>query len=124
MRHAAALLTLFLLAACAAVEQTSNPFFSSLLSREDIANITALVAQRSDIQQPIYEITTEDPRRYRFVVRTGDRYRDGAPSDRFTVQKLRGTWRIVSPVSHERIKLERVIITQMNTPKGLTRRCS
>ena len=124
MRHAGAILTLILLAACAATDQPSNPFFSSLLSREDIAEITALVARRSDVRQPIYEIATEDARRNRFVVHTGHRDKDGAPLDYFTVQKLHGTGRIVSPVSHEKSKLEHVIVTQLSPAIGLTRRSS
>ena len=111
MRHAAAMLMLFILGACAAINQSSNPSFSSLLSREDIVEITALVARRSDIRQPIYEITTEDPRRNRFLVHTGHRDKDGAPLDYFTVEKLRGTWRIVSPVSPDTVKLQHVIVT-------------
>jgi hypothetical protein len=124
MRHAAAIFTLLLLGACAAIDQPSNPLFSSLLSRADIAEITALVAQRSDIRQPIYEIRTEDPRRNRFVVYTGHRDKDGAPSDYFSVQKLHGTWRIVSPVSHETMKFEPVIVTQLTSSIGLTMRWS
>ena len=124
MRHAAGIFTLFLLGACATIDQPSNPFFSSLLSRQDIAEITALVARRSDIRQPIYEIRTQDPRRSLFVVYTGHRDKDGAPFDYFTVQKLRDGWRIVSPVSHEIVKREPVIITQLNTSKDLTMRWS
>jgi hypothetical protein len=115
MRYAAIAFTLFLLGACAAVEQASNPMYSSLLSKADIAEITALVAQRSGIRRPIFQITAEDPRRDRFVVYTGHQNKIGDQFDYFTVQKLRGTWRIVSPVSHDTVKPhpERVIVTQL-----------
>ena len=114
MRYAAVSLTLLLLGACAAVEQTSNPTYSSLLSKADIAEITALVAQRSDIRQPIFQITSEDPRRDSFVVYTGH-HKIGDQFDYFTVQKLRGTWRIMSPVSHDTVKSRpnSVTITQL-----------
>jgi hypothetical protein len=110
MRYAAATLTLFSLGACAAIEQASSPY-SALLSKADIAEITALVAQRSDIRQPIFQITTEDARSNRFVVYTGRRDKIGDRSDYFTVQKLRGGWRIVSPVSHDTVRPEQVIVT-------------
>ena len=62
-------------------------------------------------------------RRSLFVVYTGHRDKDSAPFDYFTVQKLRDGWRIVSPVSHEIVKREPVIVTQLNTSKDLTKRC-
>jgi hypothetical protein len=112
MRHAAAIFALFLLSACATIDRPDNPFFSSLLSKEDIAEITALVAGRSDIRQPIYEITALDARRNRFVVHTGPRGSNGATLDYFTVQKIERTWRIVSPVSHETANVEPIYVTQ------------
>jgi hypothetical protein len=113
MRYAAAAFTLFFLGACAAVEQSSNAMYSSLLSKADIAEITALVARRSDIRQPIFRITAEDARSDRFVVYAGHQDKIGDQFDYFTVQKLRGTWRIESPVSHDIVKPhpERAIIT-------------
>jgi hypothetical protein len=98
MRYAAVAFTLFLLSACAAVEQASNPMYSSLLSKADVA-----------------EITAEDPRRDRFVVYTGHQNKIADQWDYFTVQKLHGAWRIVSTVSHDTFKShpERVIVTQL-----------
>ena len=126
MRYAATAFTLFLLGACATVEQASNPLFSSVLSKTDIAEITALVAQRSDIRQPIFQITAEDPRRDRFVVYAGHQDKIGDQFDHFSVQKLRGTWRIEFPVSHDIVKPhpEQAIVTQLNRANGLTRRWS
>jgi hypothetical protein len=114
MRYAAVAFALLFLGACAAVEQASNPRYSSLLSKADIAEIAALVAQRSDIRQPIFQITAEDPRRDRFVVYTGRQNKFGDQFDSFTVQKLRGTWRIVSDVSHDTYKPAEVIVTQLS----------
>jgi hypothetical protein len=126
MRYAAAIFTAFFVGACAAVDQPSNPLFSSLLSRADVEEITALVAQRSDIRQPIFQITAEDPRRDRFVVYAGHQDQIGDQFDYFTVQKLRGAWRIESPVSHDIVKPhpEQAIVTQLNRANGLTRRWS
>jgi hypothetical protein len=92
------------LASCAAVEHRQQPLYSPLLSASDIAEITALVAQRPDIRQPIYEIATDEQRRDRATVRTG-RWREvGDQADYFTVQKRRGRWRIVSPIQQDRLK--------------------
>ncbi|HKP02427.1 MAG TPA: hypothetical protein VJU77_03610 [Chthoniobacterales bacterium] len=113
LRYAAAAFSLFFLGACAAVEQSSNAMYSSLLSNADIAEITALVARRSDIRQPIFRITTQDARSNRFVVYTGHKERIGDQSDYFSVQKLHGTWHIVSTVSHDIVipHPERAIVT-------------
>lgn len=110
MRHVCAL-TLLMLGSCATPEYPTQPLYSPLLSAADIAEITALVTQRTDIRQPIYQITTEEDRRDRFVVYTGRWNKVGDQADYFTVRKRHGKWKIVSPIQHDTLKREQIIVT-------------
>jgi|SRR5882724_9160266 len=78
--------------------------FSSLLSRDDIREIKALVAARPDIKQPVWQIATDENRADHATVYTGRWLKVGDESDYFQVQKHRGRWKITSPISHDRLK--------------------
>jgi hypothetical protein len=118
MRYVVSAITLLLIASCAAPapERRPQPLYSSLLSASDIAAITALVAQRSDIRKPIYQITTDEERRDRFVVNAGHWDKAGDQADYFTVQKRHGTWQIVSPIEHDILRQENIITLEHYIP--------
>ena len=117
MHRAASALLLVLLTSCTTVEHRQQPLYSPLLSASDIAEITALVAQRSDIRQPIYEIRTEDRRRDRATVYTGRWHKPGDQADYFTVEKRNGRWRITSRIQHDTLKKENIITLLHDVPK-------
>jgi hypothetical protein len=122
MRDVVSAIALFLISACAVSTPERRPqrLYSSLLSASDIAAITALVDQRSDIRKPIYQITIDEDRRDRFVVNAGRWEKAGDQADYFTVQKRHGMWKIVSTVgtthSDKRILSRWSIISPTNTP--------
>ncbi len=71
MCHAASVFALLWLVSCATPKRLEQPVYSPLLSASDIAEITALVARRSDILQPLQEIRTEGRRHDLATVYTG-----------------------------------------------------
>jgi hypothetical protein len=104
MRRAASAFILLLLVSCATPDHVRQPVYSLQLSASDVAEITALVAQRRDILQPVREIRTEGQRHDLATVYTGRWLKIGDQSDYFTVQKRAGRWHIVSPVQRDHLK--------------------
>jgi hypothetical protein len=83
--------------------------FSPLLSAADIQQIKLLVADRQDIKQPVWEISTDEGRRDRARVSTGPWFKPGDESDYFYVEKRGRKWKIIPPVRHDRLKAEHII---------------
>jgi hypothetical protein len=103
-----------LLVACTGLKtQTPRHWddFSSLLSRDDIQQIKALVAARRDLEQPVWQIATEEGRRNRAKVSCGRWMKVGDESDYFYVEKRNGQWKIISPVRHDRLKAANILVT-------------
>jgi len=84
--------------------------FSPLLSRGDIQEIKSLVEARRDIKQPVWQIATEEGRRDRAKVSSGRWINPGDESDYFYVEKHNGRWKVVSPIKHDRLKKENILI--------------
>lgn len=102
------------LVGCAGVELKTEKhweYFSPLLSLDDIQQIKSLVAARRDIKQPVWEIATEEGRRDRARVSSGPWGKPGDESDYFYLEKRKGRWRIISPIRHDRLKAENILIT-------------
>ena len=116
MRHVSSAFALMFLVSCASPERRQQPLYSPLLSASDISEITALVAQRSDIRQPIYEIATPDQRHDRATVSTGRWHNAGDQADYFDVQKRGGRWHIVPPIRHDTLRQEDIITLRHDLP--------
>lgn len=102
-----------LFASCAGLTtpEKQPEYYSNLLSATDIAQIKALVASRPNIKQPVWEIATHEGRSDRATVSTGQWGKAGDESDYFDVSKRNGKWRIISPIKHDRLKAEDILVT-------------
>jgi hypothetical protein len=117
MRSVPLVFVLFLLGSCAAPERRERPpVYSPLLSASDIREITALVANRSDMRKPVYEINTHSDQPDRFIVYTGHWEKAGDQADYVAVRKRHGKWRIISPVSHGTLRQEDIITLEHYIP--------
>ena len=86
----------FLLGGCATAPELFGP-----LSANDVRDITALVESRSDIRKPIMRISAD--RHDRATVETGRDKKAGDISQRFTIARKHGSWRVVSRIDEEKI---------------------
>lgn len=71
------------------------------LAKEDLTQITAVVARRPDVREPILRIITVNPEDA--LVDTGAEQRIGDVFNEFVLSKERGVWRISSPIFKHQI---------------------
>jgi hypothetical protein len=86
---------------------------------DDVRQVLQLVAARSDIQHPIYQVEAQKPDQARVI--SGHAQNNGDLQTEFLIRKRQGHWTIIetsintSPV---------IIISWLYDTKGLTSRCS
>ena len=75
--------------------------YASRISKDDVAQISALVESRPDIRKAVYRIWADGVDRA--IVRSGAEHYIDAEYSEFTVVKVRGKWKIVSRIEHGHI---------------------